>query len=258
MTATARPHDRRRAARHRAGDVRALRADPRLVGRPWRRSGHVARDPRARPAPARGALAGDGELADRARRSGDAIAQHGFQHLRHTRAHGRALPIAAQPQRRPRVRVRRTRRAGDPPRGGRRKARAEARRDRAARLRRARLRLHAGPATARSASASTGGRRCWAAPSLRLGATASRACTERRGAAQTAGRACRARAGCGTRYPPRCCVPARSCRGDVAPGPAPLRPRASRPHDARWSGCSALGPAVGAAAITYNELAASL
>ena len=46
-------HDRGRAARHRAGDLRALRADPRLAGRSWRRSRDAARDPGARPAPAR-------------------------------------------------------------------------------------------------------------------------------------------------------------------------------------------------------------
>ena len=76
-------HDRRRAARHRAGDVRALRADPRLARRPRRRPRHAARDPGSRPAPAGRALAGDDAAGwlER-RRAGDSIAQHGFQHER--------------------------------------------------------------------------------------------------------------------------------------------------------------------------------
>ncbi len=69
------------AARDRAGDVRALRADPRLARRPRRRPRHAARDPGARPAPGRRALPGDDRLAGRAPARGDSIAQHGFQHV---------------------------------------------------------------------------------------------------------------------------------------------------------------------------------
>ena len=47
-------------ARRRAGDVRALRADPRLARRPRRRPRDAARDPRAAAAPVPGALAGAG------------------------------------------------------------------------------------------------------------------------------------------------------------------------------------------------------
>ena len=60
------PDDRRRAARRRARHLRALRADPRLARGPRDRAGHAAGHPRARPAPARRALAGDGRVAARA------------------------------------------------------------------------------------------------------------------------------------------------------------------------------------------------
>ena len=126
MSAAA-PHDRRGPARHRAGDVRALRADPRLAGRPRRRPRDAAGDPGARLAPARRALAGDGELADRARarRRRDRPARLPAPALRCSRE--RLLPIAAHTQRRPRKRVPGARPERDAASGGRRLARDEAR-----------------------------------------------------------------------------------------------------------------------------------
>ena len=59
---------RRHPARRRAGDVRALRRDPRLAGRARRRPRDAARDPGRRPARVRRPLARAGRLAARPRR----------------------------------------------------------------------------------------------------------------------------------------------------------------------------------------------
>ena len=143
--------DRRRAARHRAGDVRALRPDPRLAGRPRRRPRDVARDPGPRPAPARRALAGDDRAGwPNGGCAGDSIAQHGFQHERARRSGLSPQALLSSPARRAR-RVRRARRRRDAASGQRRLARAEARRSRARRIRRAGLRLHARAAQRASA-----------------------------------------------------------------------------------------------------------
>ncbi len=149
-------NDRRRAPRHRAGDVRALRADPRLARRPRRRPRDAAGDPRPRPASGRRALPGDDELArasaaPRATRSPSTASSTSATGAGRSTGDDRPRP-GASPRRVPRARRRR-----DQARRQRRLARAEARRHRAGRLRRARLRLHAPRCARRCGSASAGG-----------------------------------------------------------------------------------------------------
>jgi hypothetical protein len=154
-------------------------------------------------------------------RSGDAIAQHGFQHLRSWRSQG-PLSGVAQPQRRCRNRVPRARRARDASCGRRRPTRTEARGDRASRLRGARLRLHPGPATdSRRALPLVGGTarpapgRARRRPARRRWKPAGTTADGRGDVASDSGRRsrCPARDGCAARCLRRCCEPARSCPG---------------------------------------------
>ena len=93
MTASARPRAPRRRprreaqARRRIHDVEPATFERCALIRDWLDdlgvdTRHAARDPRAAAAPLPGALAGARQLAARPRDAGDAIAQHGLQHRR--------------------------------------------------------------------------------------------------------------------------------------------------------------------------------
>ena len=85
---------RRGAARRRARDLRALRADPRLARRPWGRARDPAGHPRARPAPVPGPPPEMVNWLAECAARGDAIAQHGFQHRASAAAPRRSDPAA--------------------------------------------------------------------------------------------------------------------------------------------------------------------
>ena len=222
----ARAHDRGRAPRHRAGDLRALRGDPRLARRPRRRPRDPARDPGPRPAPCRRALARDGELARRA--------PGGRRLDRPARVPAR-VPAPRRDARPPAGRVQRPGRGRDAPCRARGLARAEARRDRAGRLRRARVRVHGGAAPRDAAAVPLVGRPAARAPhrgrwGLRAGDRLARAGVQpgRRRAARPHPLPLARPGGCD------------AADAHAADRPAPGRPASSAPH---------VGARVGAAAL---------